>query len=51
MGKIPWRRAGDPRLYSCLENPMAREAWWAPVNVKKVLMTQIIMMVWSLTYS
>ena len=31
--KIPWRRAWQPTLvYSCLENPMDREAWWAIVQ-------------------
>ena len=23
---------GNPRLYSCLENPMDRGAWWAAVH-------------------
>ena len=27
--KIPWRRAWQPTPYSCLENPMDREAWQA----------------------
>ena len=30
--KIPWRRAQQPPQYSCLENPMDREAWWAAVH-------------------
>ena len=25
-------RHGNPLQYSCLENPMDREAWWATVN-------------------
>ena len=31
MGKIPWRGEWLPRIlhYSCLENSMVREAWWA----------------------
>ena len=29
VGKIPWRRAWQPLLYSCLETPMGRGAWWA----------------------
>ena len=29
VGKIPWRRAWEPILHSCLENPMDRGAWWA----------------------
>ena len=28
--KIPWN--GNALLYSCLENPMDRGAWWAPVQ-------------------
>ena len=27
VGKIPWRRKGQPLQYSCLENPMERGAW------------------------
>ena len=30
LGNIPWRRKW-PVLYSCLGNPMDREAWWATV--------------------
>ena len=30
-GKIPWSRNGNPLQYSCLENPMDREARWATV--------------------
>ena len=32
VGKIPWRRKGNPFQYSCLENPMDRGAWWAAVH-------------------
>ena len=28
VGKIPWRRYGNPLQYSCLENPLDRGAWW-----------------------
>ena len=31
-GKSPGERNGNPLLYSCLENPMDREAWWATVH-------------------
>ena len=31
VGKIPWRRHGNPLQYSCLENPMDRGAWWATI--------------------
>ena len=30
--KTPWGRKGHPLQYSCLENPMDRGAWWAPVH-------------------
>ena len=30
--KIPWRRKWQPLLYSCLENPTSRGAWWATVH-------------------
>ena len=40
-GSIPgWGRSpgggghGNPLQYSCLENPMDREAWWAPVHAE-----------------
>ena len=29
LGKIPQRRKWQPLQYFCLENPMARGAWWA----------------------
>ena len=29
--KTPGGGHGNPRQYSCLENPMDREAWWATV--------------------
>ena len=33
VGMIPWRRGhGNPLYYSCLENPMDREAWRATVH-------------------
>ena len=44
-GLIPgWERSpggwyGNPLQYSCLENPMDREAWWATVLVRKELDT------------
>ena len=30
--KIPWRRKWQPRLYSCLENPMDRGNWQTTVH-------------------
>ena len=32
VGKIPWRRNGNPLKYSCLGNPMDRKAWQATVH-------------------
>ena len=29
VGKIHWRKDGDPLQYSCLENSTDRGAWWA----------------------
>ena len=29
---VIWRRLRQPTLYSCLENPMDRGAWWAVVH-------------------
>ena len=31
-GISPGEGNGDPFQYSCLENPMDREAWWAVVH-------------------
>ena len=31
-GRAPGGEYGDPLQYSCLENPMARGAWWAMVH-------------------
>ena len=31
-GKIPWGGNGKPLKYSCLDNSMDREAWWATVH-------------------
>ena len=32
LGRSPGGRNGTPLKYSCLENPMDREAWWATVH-------------------
>ena len=32
LGRSPGGRHGNPLQYSCLENPMDREAWWATVH-------------------
>ena len=31
-GTFPGGGNGNPLQYSCLENPMDREAWWATVH-------------------
>ena len=31
-GRSPGEGNGNPPQYSCLENPMEREAWWATVH-------------------
>ena len=31
-GRSPGRGHGNPHLYSCLENPVDRGAWWATVH-------------------
>ena len=32
LGRSPGERNGNPVQYSCLENPMERQAWWAAVH-------------------
>ena len=32
LGRFPGGGCGNPLQYSCLQNPMDREAWWAIVN-------------------
>ena len=32
LGRSPGIGNGNPLQYSCLENPMDREAWWATVH-------------------
>ena len=32
LGRSPGEQNGNPLQYSCLENPMDREAWWAIVH-------------------
>ena len=34
-GRLPGEGNGNPLQYSCLENPMDREAWWATVHDRK----------------
>ena len=32
VGRLPGEEKGNPLQYSCLGNPMDREAWWATVH-------------------
>ena len=32
LGRFPGGGYGNPCQYSCLENPMDREVWWATVH-------------------
>ena len=32
LGRSPAEGHGNPLQYSCLENPVDRGAWWAPVH-------------------
>ena len=32
LGRFPGGGHSNPHQYSCLENPMDREAWWATVH-------------------
>ena len=41
VGKIPWRKAGQPIQYFCLENLMDRGAWWATVHRVAKSQTQV----------
>ena len=40
-GKAPGGGHGNPLQYSCLENPMDREAWWATVQMITKNWTQL----------
>ena len=41
LGGSPRGGHGDPLQYSCLENPMEREAWWATVHGVTKSQTQL----------
>ena len=32
LGRTPGRGNSNPLQYSCLENPMEKEAWWTKVH-------------------
>ena len=37
LGRAPGEENGNPPQYSCLGNPMDREAWWATVHEIAIL--------------
>ena len=41
LGRSPGEGNGNPLQYSCLENPMDREAWWATVHGVAKSQTQL----------
>ena len=41
LGKSPGGGHGNPLQYSCLENPMDRGAWWAPLHGVAKSQTQL----------
>ena len=41
LGRSPGEGNGNPLLYSCLGNPMDREAWWATVHGVAKSQTQV----------
>ena len=41
LGRFPRGRHGNPLQYSCLENPMDREAWMATVHRVAKSQTQL----------
>ena len=41
VSSVPGLGNGTPLKYSCLENPMDKEAWWATVNVVMKSWTQL----------
>ena len=41
LGRSPGGGNGNPLQYSCLKNPMDREAWWATVHSVAKSWTQL----------
>ena len=41
LGRSPGGEPGNPLQYSCLENPMDREAWWATIQGVAKSLTQL----------
>ena len=40
-GRAPGEGNGNPLQYSCLENPLVREAWWAVIQRVAKTQTQL----------
>ena len=40
-GRFPGEGHGNPLQYSCVENPLARGAWWATVHGGRKNWTQL----------
>ena len=47
LGRSPERGHSNPLQYSCLENPMGREAWWATVHGVTKSWTQLSDWAWA----
>ena len=45
LGRSPGERNGNPLQYSCLENPMDGEAWWATVHGVAMSRTRLLELV------
>ena len=41
LGRSPGGGRGNPLQYSCLENPVDREAWWATIQGVAKSLTQL----------
>ena len=50
LGRCPGEGNGTPLQYSCLENPMEGEAWWATVHGVVKSRTRLSDFTYSLTY-
>ena len=50
LGRSPGEGNGNPLQYSCLENPMDREAWWATVHEVAKSWTRLNDFTYLLTY-
>ena len=51
LGRSSGEGNGNPLRYSCLENPMDREAWWATVHWVKKSRTRLSNFTFTFTFS